>query len=161
MIDRHTNARRAPWWLAALFGLGACYETQPLRVQVGPATANATCVATVEKVMAEAGFGPRRDVVGPERFYSRRGVLEGRSLRWGVGVWMTPATDARICDVQLEAVTGLAEPCTDAQCTMTGQRRDELDRTVQDLRARLDLALRVEPQSDSPAPDGDTNEPDR
>src|SRR6516165_4219631 len=95
---------RARWLLlASSLATGACYETQALRVRVVPMRAEGGCVATIDRVFSEAGFGRGEAVTGPNMFYAPSGPTMGGALRWGVGVWLTEGSDDRACGVELEA----------------------------------------------------------
>jgi hypothetical protein len=137
---------RARWLLlASVLAAGACYETQALRVRVVPMRAEGGCVATIDRVFSEAGFGRGEAVSGPNIFYQPRGSVTGSALRWGVGVWLTEGSDDRVCGVELEALA--AETGCGLQCPLVWQRGEEYDRTVTEMAARIRTALRGGPPS--------------
>ncbi|HXJ19760.1 MAG TPA: hypothetical protein VMT03_05960, partial [Polyangia bacterium] len=108
-----------------------CYQTTALRLQVKSATTRSDCVATADRVFAEAGFERIRTTAGADMFYTPRTTASSFvALRWGIGAWLNREDRDDTCDVALEALS--EDPSASQQAIYTSQRGEYYDSTVRD-----------------------------
>jgi len=86
-------------------GLG-CYQATSLRLEVKSPSTSVDCVATADRVFADAGFERIRTMRGPDMFYTPRTTASAEAaLRWGIGAWLNRDNPGGTCDVALEALS--------------------------------------------------------
>jgi hypothetical protein len=121
-----------------------CYETTSLRLEVKSPSASANCVATADRVFADAGFERVRTIGGADMFYTPRTTASSFvALHWGIGAWLKHDGPNDTCDVALEALS--EDPGASQQVWYSSQRGDYYDSTVRDMAKRLEIAFGTRP----------------
>ncbi len=119
------------------------------------------CVATADRVFAEAGFERIRTMRGPDMFYTPRTTASSDvALRWGIGAWLNHDNPGGTCDFALEALSEDPGPPPARYSTMPGgpvtfpqnpglpqeqnyssQAGHDYDSAVREMAKRLELAF--------------------
>jgi len=146
--------------LAAAISIG-CYQSTSLRLEVRSPSTSVDCVATADRVFADAGFERIRTMRGPDMFYTPRTTVSSDvALRWGIGAWLNRDSPSGTCDVALEALSEdpgpphdmtysiplggnpfPARPALPQDRIYSGQAGHDYDSTVRDMAKRLEVAF--------------------
>jgi hypothetical protein len=117
-----------------------CYDSTSLRLEVRSPSTHLDCVATADRVFADAGFERVRTMSGADMFYTPRTTASSFvALHWGIGAWLNRDNPNGTCDVSLEALS--RDPGVSQQAMYTSQRGEYYDSTVRDMAKRLEVAF--------------------